>query len=131
MHDQGDITLVQCIKCRESFPVFVFSGETDMLTSGCAALTGAAEKDIVITYQAASESDVQLEQRIGNGYKVVAVFFEKQNSEATTSGSFQSFLKNYIPPKAVYQCIYCGSNTEIIGQESKEEFLLHGKLRAL
>jgi hypothetical protein len=124
MYEGGYISEVKCGSCSETFPVFTFSADTDMLTHGCVALTGMQRKDIVLTMMQQGETTENIKLRIGLNYKIVAIRYEQIARE--TSCSFQDFLKTYRPLKATYSCIYCEGDCVEIFEESKEEFLTRG-----
>ena len=126
MYEGGYISEVKCENCGESFPVFTFSADTDMVTHGCVALTGAQRKDIVLTMMRPDETSDDINRRVGGGYKVIDIEYDKVTNNAT--GSFQEFLKTYKPAKAIYKCIYCDGRGSSIKEESKEEFMAHGTI---
>jgi hypothetical protein len=128
MYQEGEISIAQCSKCQESFPVFTFVADTDMVTSGCVALTGL-DKSIALTMQAVNESNEQLEARAGSNYKVILVRY--QETPIPKGLSFQEFRKLYKPPTSIYTCIYCGCDSKTINHETKEQFLSHGKIEIL
>jgi hypothetical protein len=76
MYQEGEISIAQCSKCQESFPVFTFVADTDMITYGCVALTGI-DKSIALTMQAANESNEQLESRAGSNYRIIRVKYQE------------------------------------------------------
>jgi hypothetical protein len=127
MYEGGYITNVECTDCGESFPVFTFEADNDMVTAGCIALTGIEEKDIVLTTMAADETTEVVKQRIGHGYKVAKIEYQVPRSQPAT-GSFQDFLKIYKAPVPAYKCIFCGGKTIAGMREEKEEFLKHGTI---
>jgi len=129
MYQDGDIDITECRKCNESFPVFIFSGDTDMITMGCIALTGL-KKDIVLTQQKFSESKSEIESRIGSGYKKVDVRYA-DNSKAKAGMLFQEFRKADKPLTPIYTCIYCGADSIVKYHESKEQFLVHSEIKVI
>ena len=129
MFQEGEIDIAECRKCKEVFPVFIFTGDTDMITIGCIALTGV-NKDIVLTQQKFPENQSEIEGRIGPGYKIVDVRYVN-NSKTKAGMSFQAFRKAYKPPTPIYTCIYCGSDSIVKSHESKEQFLKHGEIRVM
>ena len=129
MYQEGEIIISKCKKCRESFPVFSFVADTDMVTFGCVALTGKGNK-IALTMQGANETDSETETRIGSEYKIVQVRYI--NEEFSAKGiSFQEFRKVYNPPIPIYSCIYCGADAETIKTETKDQFLAYGKIEVV
>jgi hypothetical protein len=97
-----------------------------MVTHGCTALTGMQSKDIVLTMMRPGESDEDVERRIGHGYRVHKI--EYKQTKANAIGSFQDFRKTYQPAKPIYKCIYCGGNCGVVKEESKEDFMAHGRI---
>ena len=64
MYEEGEITIAECSKCGESFPVFVFVADTDMVTVGCFAFT-TVDKAIILAEQLPGESLSDTEARLG------------------------------------------------------------------
>ncbi len=126
MYQEGRVSIVKCKTCMDSFPVFTFVADTDMLTSGCVALSAKGNK-IILTMQATNETDSEVENRIGSNYKMVPVRY-LDNGPSPVGMSFQEFRKVYRPRKAVYSCLSCGSDSEIVKTETKEQFLTYGKI---
>ncbi len=125
MYQEGEIKIIKCESCGEVFPDFTFIADTDMTTEGCVSLTGQ-RNNIVLTEQRGDESIKEIESRIGSNCKVLNVrFIETKTPQGL---SFQDFLKDNKPPTAVYSCIKCGSESLVIKQETKEQFLTHGEL---
>jgi hypothetical protein len=129
MYQEGDVRIVQCKKCKETFPVFTFVADTDMVTMGCISLSAKGNK-IALTMQQSNEKDSNLEARVGFGYKIVAVRYEDKNPSAK-GVSFQDFLKTYKPATSIYSCINCGSDSEFLKFETKEQFLTYGTIKVV
>lgn len=129
MYEEGEIQVAKCKKCGESFPVFIFVADTDMVTTGCVSLTGKGNK-IVLTMQTASESGQETEVRVGLGYKMVQVRYLDEGPSAKGM-SFQEFRKVYKPPTPIYSCISCGSDSEVIKTETKSQFLTYGNIEVV
>ncbi len=128
MYQEGEITIAECSECKEAFPVFTFVADTDMVTSGCIALT-SKDKKIALSMQSNNETQKEIESRVGSTFKIVAVRHESDKSNQ--GESFQQFLKTYKPAKAIYTCIYCGSSAYGMKTETKEQFLTHGELEVI
>ena len=127
MYQEGEVVISECKTCGENFPVFVFVGDIDMLTTDCVALT-SKEKEIVLTERASSETNEQIETRIGPNYNIVGVrYIQPELPPAGTS--FQAFRQAYRPPTPVHTCIYCGSDSTPVAHQNKEQFLTHGRIR--
>jgi hypothetical protein len=129
MYQEGEITIVQCKKCKESFPVFTFVADTDMVTIGCTSLSAKGDK-IALTMQQPNETDSSIEARVGSGYKMVQVRYVG-NSPSQKGMSFQDFRKNYKPATPIYSCINCYSDTEALKTETKEQFLTYGTIEVV
>jgi len=128
MYQEGEISIVECSKCGESFPDFTFVADSDMLTIDCVALTGK-DKSIVLTKRGSDEGCTEIESRIGFDFSIVKVRHVKQ---PTIGGmSFKKFRKQYKPPQAIYSCIYCGADSFVTKKETKEQFLSHGNIKVL
>ncbi|UTW45414.1 hypothetical protein KFE80_00315 [bacterium SCSIO 12696] len=128
MYQEGEITISQCAKCGNKFPVFTFVADTDMVTAGCVALTGLSNS-IVLTMCEPNEGIEAIEARVGSSHKVVRVTYK--NTPTNNVGSFQEFLKNHKPATPIYTCIYCGGNAKAIKHETKEQFLRYGNIEVL
>ena len=128
MYQEGEVKTTKCTECGESFPVFTFVSDTDMVTFGCVALTGQ-DKSIILTEHRSHESLKELEARVGLNYKVVNEQYI--NSPISKGISFQKYLKEYEPNTVIHTCIYCGSNCRVVKQETKEQFLAYGKIEVL
>jgi hypothetical protein len=129
MYQEGEVTIAQCQKCKETFPVFTFFADTDMVTIGCTSLTAKGNK-IALTMQKPNEANSDIEARIGSGYKVILVRYDDKNL-SNINMSFQTFLQKYKPAKPVYTCINCGSDSEAIKIETKEQFLTYGTIKVV
>ena len=129
MYTEGEVVIAKCTKCGETFPNFIFVGDTDMVTHSCIALTGQ-DKSLILTMWQPNEKRKDVEKRIGSNFKIAKVKYEKK-PPLEKGTSFQSFLKTYKPPKATYSCIYCNSDSEVIKTETKEEFLSYGKIEVV
>ena len=120
------MTIARCGTCGESFPVFTFCADTDMLTVGCIALTAPGHR-LALTMQRPNERLGEIEARVGRGYKVVGVRYV-DSSPVAHGMSFQEFRKLYHPPEPVYRCISCSSDSSHERVETKEQFLTHGHI---
>ena len=128
MYEEGEITIAECSECGESFPVFVFVADTDMVTVGCLAFTTVA-KSIVLAEQLPGESPSSTAARLGPDVHSVSVRYE---GEVAPRGlSFQEFRKVYKPATPIYQCIYCGGDSLGLSKMSKEQFLATGEIRVV
>jgi hypothetical protein len=127
MFSDGQIKHVQCKGCGESFPVYVFVADTDMVTNGWVSFTGTEGKDIVLAELSAAEARTDLSGVMGPGYKHVKITFQEQTF-TPDSERFQDFLKVYKPPIATYECIYCGGSASETCSESQQDFMAHGKI---
>ena len=128
MYQEGEISISECTKCGENFPVFIFVADTDMITTGCVALTGPSNS-IVLTMRSPEESIEVIEAKVGSSHKVVRASYEKE--PAKKASSFQAFLKTYKPAIPVYTCIHCGGNARLIRRETKSQFLSYGNIKVL
>ena len=128
MYQEGDITISECTECGERFPVFIFVADTDMVTTGCVALTGKSN-DIILAIQGPEESLQDIEVRAGSNHKIVGATYEA--SAAAQTGSFQKYLKSYQPAVPTYTCVYCGGSAKVIKHETKEQFLNYGTIEVL
>ncbi len=128
MYQEGGITISECTKCGDKFPVFTFVADTDMVTTGCVALTGPSNS-IVLTMCGPNESIEAIEARVGSNHKVVRASYEKELTNKVSS--FQDFLKTYKPATPIYTCIHCGGNSTVIKHETKEQFLGYGNIMVL
>jgi hypothetical protein len=128
MYQEGKISIVKCKSCGEEFAAFTFVAVTDMVTSGCVALTGYGFK-IALTMQKGNERIEEIESRIGSGYKIVSVKFVKIS--IPDGLSFQEFSKLDNPYNAIYSCIRCGSDSYVIRTEEKEKFLTYGEIEVV
>lgn len=99
MYQEGEFTIAKCTKCGETFPVFTFVADTDMVTSGCVALTGLGNK-VALTEQIANEADSEIEARIGSGYKIVKVRYI-DNGHQLRACHFKNLVK-YISRQCQY-----------------------------
>ena len=126
MYQEGQIAIAKCNKCGQTFPVFTFVANTDMVTTGCVALTGPGNK-IVLAEQTENEVESEIEARIGSGYKIVKARFIDKGPSAKGM-SFQEFRNVYKPPIPIYSCINCGDDSDVIKTETKEQFLVYGKI---
>jgi hypothetical protein len=122
----GEIKQALCRKCGEAFPVYIFIGDTDMVTAGWFAFTGVRDKDIVLAEFSQAEVAAGLDGLVGPDYKHVGISYQKQASLGALS--FHEFLKLRKPPVATYECIYCGGPASETKTESRENFLSHGKI---
>ena len=128
MYQEGEISISECTKCGDNFPVFTFVADTDMVTTGCVALTGP-KNSIVLTMFGPDESIEAVEAKVGLSHKVVRASYEEEPTNKAES--FQEFLKTYKPAKPIYTCIHCGGNAHVIKQETKELFLGYGNIKVL
>ena len=128
MYQEGEISISECTKCGDEFPVFIFVADTDMVTTGCVALTGPSNS-IVLAMCGPEESIEAVETKVGSSHRVVRATYEKQPTNK--AGSFQEFLKTYKPATPIYTCIHCGGNATVIRHETKEQFLGYGSIEVL
>jgi DNA-directed RNA polymerase subunit M/transcription elongation factor TFIIS len=126
MYQEGEIRVCECERCGERFPDFTFVADTDMVTIGCVSLTAPGHR-VALTEQRPGESMVEVEERIGAGFRSVPVRFTT-SSTSKTSLSFQQLRKQYKPPVPIFSCIKCGGDSHVIRNESKEEFLRYGTI---
>ena len=80
--------------------------------------------------QQPNETVLDIEARVGSGYKVVSVRYN-DNIPSAKGMSFQGFRKAYKPPMPIYSCINCGSDSEAIKTETKEQFLTYGTIEVV
>jgi hypothetical protein len=120
----GLVEHVQCHDCGQTFPAYLFVADTDMATSGWVAFTGTRDKDIVL---ARCSPDCPWDGVAGPDYKRVKVAFDAHAVAGERAG-FQHFLADYTPPKATYECIYCGGRAFGTRTESRRDFMVHGTL---
>ena len=125
MYQEGKVRISKCSECSEEFPVFIFVADTDMVTSGCVSLTGL-DKTIALTMCEPDETEADIELRLGENYKKIDVRYVEH--PVPNNLSFQEFQKVYKPTTPIYKCIYCGGDATEIKQETKEQFLSHGKI---
>ncbi|WP_025565855.1 hypothetical protein [Psychromonas sp. SP041] len=128
MYQSGEVSISECNECGEVFPIFTFVADTDMVTNGCVALTGA-DNSIVLTMSRANESISDIENRIGSNHKIVRATYV--NEPANNRVSFQEFRKTYKPAKPIYTCISCGGKSTVIKHQTKEQFLTYGKIQVI
>jgi hypothetical protein len=128
MYQSGEVSISECNKCGEVFPVFIFVADTDMVTNGCVALTGP-DNSIVLTLIKPDESLTELENHIGLNHKVVHATYV--NEPINKKASFQEFRKTYKPAKPIYTCISCGGESTVIKHQTKEQFLSYGKIQVI
>lgn len=128
VYQQGEIIIAECTKYVETFPVFIFVADTDMVTDGCIALTGT-DNSIVLTMHNHNESIEEVEARVGSNHRVVSVTYKHEPNE--NKSSFQDFLKTHKPPTEIYTCIYCGGNSKVLKCETKQQFLSYGNIKVM
>jgi Zn ribbon nucleic-acid-binding protein len=128
MYQEGEISISECTKCGDIFPVFTFVADTDMVTNSCVALTGPSNS-IVLTMCGSNDSVETIETKVGSGHKVVRASYRKEPTNK--ADSFQEFIKTYKPATPIYTCIHCGGNAKVIKQETKEQFLGCGNIEVL
>ena len=63
MYQSGEISINECSKCREVFPVFILAANTDMVTNEPVALTGP-NNSIILTMSKSGESMTAIENNI-------------------------------------------------------------------
>lgn len=110
MYQEGEIAICECERCRETFPVFTFVADTDMVTSGCVALTAAGNR-LLLTETLPNESISGVEERVGGGFRLVLVRYVKAPIQAGLS--FQEFRLVYKAPDPIYSCIACGGDSTV------------------
>ena len=114
---QGYVNKISCRACSAVSYVFVFSGDTDMVTSGLAFLTSIKTKELVLYEMTTEEWNNYLDQsaakdRISNLLKrddlrVARYLGAEKNGPDLKGLSFQEFQKQYIPPTIIYACPIC------------------------
>ncbi len=125
MYQEGEIEISQCGNCHATFPVFVFVADTDMVTIDCIALT-ASENRVLLTEQMPEESVSDVEERVGEGFKVVTVRYIEYPVDPGLS--FQEFRKRHKAPEPIYSCPSCGGDSQVIEKKTKEEFVENGTI---
>ena len=125
MFQEGKVAISQCENCNAIFPVFTFAADTDMVTTGCVALTAPGNR-VLLTKLKPGEPISAVEERIGESFRLVSVRYFEHPVE--TGVSFQEFQKRYAPPEPIYSCISCGGDSRAIETKTKEDFLKSGTI---
>ncbi|UPR24859.1 hypothetical protein ITG08_13215 [Vibrio cyclitrophicus] len=125
MYQEGEISICICSKCHGEFPVYTFVGDTDMVTSGCVALSGE-NNSIILTMRNSNESVEAIESRVGLNHKIVEVSYK--NNNVGKIGTFQEFQKTYKPATQLYKCIKCGNMAKVVKHETKKQFTSYGNI---
>ena len=126
----GYVTHVRCQHCKQVFPVFTFSADTDMATAGWVALTRTDNNDILIAWLKPREIDMELQERVGPPYRVsrLSVITAAHDQSGV---SFQEFRKSYQPAVVGYSCIFCAGTAMPTNTETVREFESHNKIEVL
>jgi hypothetical protein len=127
----GTVVELQCSLCGKRFPHFIFSGDTDMVTSGLASVTSCELNEVVLAELNADqggEGGAAFERRLSkqlnrNDMRVVHLLAVERTSPAYRGESFQEYRKRYTRPSLVYSCAYCaGGQSRSLGEATVEEF---------
>jgi hypothetical protein len=120
------------------FPTVLFSGDTDMATSGLASLSSITGPEVVVTHLTGKEVAVDeytaprnLEERINatlgrSDFRCVPLVRSVEH-KTKPSISFQEFRASYRPPDLFYRDILAPDGEAIVdGQEILAEFRAAG-----
>jgi len=112
----GFVKWLRCKACDAEFPVFVFSGDTDMETQGLRSLTDYKTCALVI---AESDNLNQLLEQIGHVNNWKEALFATSNREGSSAigSSFIHFLNERRRPEVYYRCVVCNEPTATLAKE--------------
>jgi len=115
---EGDIIWLKCKDCASEYPTFVFSGETDMITSELRVSTDLDSRQLVIY----DNSTVSV-----SGREVELLRVEREHSRP--GESFQDFQNRLrvCKPRCFYRCIACADGkASVVRKLSANELLSVG-----
>ena len=121
---EGTVSILDCPTCGEASPHLIFSGDTDMVTTGLASLTSVAANEVVITEaeppEWSDQTGQELEGRVNrlldrDDLRFVRLL--RAEEIAYTAGlSFQDFRKVYREPRLTYSCPKCSVGEAVSGR---------------
>ncbi|SHI60547.1 hypothetical protein SAMN02745181_0484 [Rubritalea squalenifaciens DSM 18772] len=94
----GTIVWLKCKDCLAEYPTFIFSGDTDMATSGYRAYTSIESKKLFL---------YSMPEKLSKGTQVRLIRVDK--AKPRKGEDFQAYLRraNNAKPVYVYKCIAC------------------------
>jgi hypothetical protein len=116
----GSVLLLGCHACSRVYPHFVLEGETDMQTQGIATLVSFDRAEVLIAELSVEDFSMGAEKGLDALASRLSREFDRDDLRAVhllrvertlashSSGSFQKFLKSYVPPRLVFSCPCCG-----------------------
>ena len=133
---EGEVQQVRCSACSASFPTFVFSGDTDVVTFGLEAATSVEPPFVVLgrlnddeIRAGPSDGRERFANRMGQllGAHLVALSVAHWPKGGSSEGmTFQQFRQVYRPPEPVYHCPNCGGDAEVTARLSPADFVTQG-----
>lgn len=112
---EGSVSILRCEAGRHSTPHLIFSGDTDMVTAGLAALSSVTRDEIVVAELEPSEfSDEtgrsfqrRINDLLGRDDLHFITLLRVEECAGLEALSFQAFRKAYTPPRLVFACPRC------------------------
>lgn len=141
----GTIIELHCQSCGAKFPHFIFSGETDIDTTGLCSASVCNEPIVIITEIHPNEwstftsampikIETRLRQETGlTNIKIPQLLKVEIKTPIEKKSNFRNFISNYRPPELIYSCICCSSGEcRTTSERSIEEFIkLHGTIQTI
>lgn len=133
---EGEVELVECSACHASFPTFVFSGDTDLVTFGLAAATSVEPPFVVLGELNEDELGAGhsrgrelFAERVGRLFGIVLTALKVARWVEGPSGegmTFQQFQQVYRPSEPVYRCPKCGEEAAVKARRTPNGFIAEG-----
>lgn len=121
---EGIVSILDCQNCQQTSPHMIFSGDTDMATSGLTSLTSATANEIVILETDSSEWNGETGQDVENGVNKqmsrddlrFVRLLEVEKVAYPAGLGFQDFRKVYREPRLTYSCPKCRDGKAVPGR---------------
>jgi hypothetical protein len=134
MRIAGEVKEARCSRCGTALAAFIFSGDTDMVTTGLAAVS-AGSRHLVLGELQSNElsadgvGEEAFARRAGGelGLECRSIRVKRYEGGAAPPGvSFAEFRAAYRPSQPVYACGVCDGDAIIVATSNPAEFVASG-----
>lgn len=107
---------MECDSCRFKFPVLIFIGDSDAITSGLSSLTNKTSLSVYAVFVE------NLRAVLMNGSWVLPRIEQVIHPTVAPGESLQDFLRRKAYVSVTYTCVRCGGSARFLKEEAIDSF---------
>lgn len=125
---EGVVSVLQCEAEGHLTPHLIFSGDTDMVTTGLGSLSSVVANEIVLAELDASELtdrpadafERRINELLGRDDLRSVQLLRVERQDIPPELSFQEFQRAYSPPRLIFACPRCNADSTVVRTESTQ-----------